>query len=173
MLKNLGDWNSIKDYFQDIADRLDLKKISEADLAAEFGQKSGKTGETVQKELDAHAKVNVELVAYIEELKKNGYKIGLISNGHVDSFERYIFAEHPNLRALFDHMTISSEVGMLKPHPEIYMHALENLGSTPEESVFIDDNEKNTAGADAVGITGILYTDVSSLKESLKNLGIA
>ncbi|MBP7804741.1 MAG: HAD family phosphatase [Candidatus Pacebacteria bacterium] len=172
MLKNLGDWESIKDYFHELAVRFDLNQAGEEDIAKEFAERSGKTPDVVQSEIDEFFLLNLPLIDYMEELKKKGYKIGLISNGHHDSFERKIFAGHPTLKSIFDHMTISSQVGMLKPDPEIYRHALENLGSTPEESVFIDDNERNTVGAEAISMTGVLFTDLSKLKEDLQNLGI-
>jgi putative hydrolase of the HAD superfamily len=47
---------------------------------------------------------------------------------------------------------------MLKPHPEIYQHVLDDLGISAAEAVFIDNREPNVRGAEALGITGHLFT---------------
>ncbi len=61
---------------------------------------------------------------------------------------------------------------MTKPGKGIYVHALDKVGSTPEESLFIDDSQANVDGAVAVGMVGFLYTDVASFLNYLKTLGI-
>ncbi len=168
MLANIGPWDTIKDYFHDIARRFDLDEIGEEDVAKEFSQKVAKSPQTIQGEIDMHLRVDADLVEYIGELKKRGYKIGLISNGHHSSFERKIFTAHPGLETFFDSIVISSQVGMTKPDPEIYEHALAKLESSANETIFIDDNQKNITGAEAVGISGILYESLGKLQEDLK-----
>jgi len=47
----------------------------------------------------------------------------------------------------------SSEVGMRKPNPAIYHHALELLGNVPpERAVMLDDAPGNVAAAIATGL---------------------
>jgi putative hydrolase of the HAD superfamily len=61
---------------------------------------------------------------------------------------------------LFDAVVDSSEVGMRKPNPAIYHHALEQLGGiAPEHAVFLDDSPGNVEGARRAGLQGILVTD--------------
>lgn len=43
-------------------------------------------------------------------------------------------------------------VGMRKPHPEIFLHALEKVGCKPEEAVFLDDIGSNLKAAAKLGI---------------------
>ena len=69
---------------------------------------------------------------------------------------------------LFDEIIISSEVKLVKPGSEIYQLALDRMQAKPEESVMIDDNIVNVNGAKQIGIAGILYTNVNSLIEELK-----
>lgn len=58
---------------------------------------------------------------------------------------------------LFDDIVDSSDVGVRKPDPEIYLLALERLGGiAPDRAVFLDDHEGNVEAAEALGITGIV-----------------
>jgi HAD superfamily hydrolase (TIGR01509 family) len=56
------------------------------------------------------------------------------------------------LESLFDVVVLSSEVGMVKPHPEIYELVAERLGVASGECIMIDDLPTNTAGAEAAGM---------------------
>ena len=60
---------------------------------------------------------------------------------------------------LFDVIIISSEVGLMKPDPEMYHLTLERLRILPQEAIFIDDKENNVIGAQAVGMVGIQFKD--------------
>ena len=53
----------------------------------------------------------------------------------------------------------SSEVGVRKPDPAIYLLTSERLGVAPEGCAFLDDHPGNVAGAQAVGMAGILVGD--------------
>ena len=65
---------------------------------------------------------------------------------------------------------VSGELVLLKPHPEIYRHVLDDLGISAAQAVFIDNREANVRGAEAVGITGHLFTDETALRAFLASL---
>jgi 2-haloacid dehalogenase len=46
------------------------------------------------------------------------------------------------------------------------------MKAEPAETIFIDDNPKNVAGAQAVGLQAIVYTDLASLRTALDALGV-
>ena len=61
------------------------------------------------------------------------------------------------LDELFDVVVDSSEVGMRKPDPAIFGHALELVGGiAPERSIFLDDFRGNVAAAEKLGMAGVL-----------------
>jgi putative hydrolase of the HAD superfamily len=61
---------------------------------------------------------------------------------------------------LFDVVVDSCQVGMRKPNPAIFLHALAELGGVaPERAVFLDDFAPNVAAARSVGIHGVLVAD--------------
>ena len=76
--------------------------------------------------------------------------------------------------ALFDRfrgIVVSGEEKLVKPDAAIYQLALDRFELPAKGTVFIDDNAANVAGADAVGMTGILFTSVDDLVPRLQRLG--
>ena len=101
---------------------------------------------------------------------KGKYRLGLLSNTNEWHFLRHI--RKTPVFPLFDSVTLSFEVGALKPEPEIYLDALRKLSLPPEECVFIDDIRKYAEGAAVVGIRGIQYTGPAELLRELSGLGV-
>jgi len=101
---------------------------------------------------------------------KGKYRLGLLSNTNEWHFLRHI--RKVPVFPLFDSVTLSFEVGALKPEPEIYLDALRKLSLPPEECVFIDDIGIYAEGAAVVGIRGIQYTGPEELVRELSSLGV-
>ena len=55
---------------------------------------------------------------------------------------------------------------------KIFLHVLEEINSKPEESLFIDDQEKNVLAARKIGMKGIVYKDINELKKELTQLNV-
>lgn len=111
---------------------------------------------------------NEPLFEYIRELKTAGYSLGVISNvgsALSDSLPQ-------ELVDLFDHITLSYEVGAIKPDPAIYRHHLAKVGCVPGEAVFIDDRAPNVEAARALGMSSFVYRSVPELVSDLETLGI-
>ncbi|MGB2757927.1 MAG: HAD family phosphatase [Acidimicrobiia bacterium] len=90
------------------------------------------------------------LVHFIRELRERGYAIGLLTN-NVAAFGDHWKATIP-LDELFDVVVDSSDVGLRKPDPEIYLLTAHQLKAEPTECVFIDDNRDNVEAAAALGM---------------------
>jgi putative hydrolase of the HAD superfamily len=101
---------------------------------------------------------------------KEKYRLGLLSNTNEWHYLRYI--RKVPVFPLFDSVTLSFEVGALKPEPEIYLDALRKLSLPPEECVFIDDIGKYAEGAAEVGMRGVRYTGHAELVRELSGLGV-
>ncbi len=83
------------------------------------------------------------------------YKLGIIS----DTWPSIVpLLEHLGILKYFDCATFSFELGALKPDPGMFRDALSKMGLPPEQTVFIDDNPKNLAGAAALGIVPVLIS---------------
>ncbi|MEK6932945.1 MAG: HAD family hydrolase [Nanoarchaeota archaeon] len=87
-------------------------------------------------------------------------KLGIISNLPHDSLINEL--EDFELLDLFETITISGRVGYRKPHQAIYRVALAKAQVEPAESTFVSHDGEEVAGAERVGMEGIL---VKSIKE--------
>ena len=105
-----------------------------------------------------------EMLEAVRAVRAAGVLTGLVSNSWV--MEHY----DARLRALFDAVVISGEVGLHKPQPEIFVMAAERLGVTPERCVFVDDLRENCAGAEAVGMAAVLHRDPAQTIARLEEL---
>ncbi len=159
----------------DLFRRFDLGRLGEDDVLKHFSAYEGinVNAQELREEIDSYLDLDREVVAIIKDLKSKGYKIALLSNGNEGFFERKIYVTFPEFKDLFDSIVISSAVGMVKPDPEMYLHALREIGSTAEETIFIDDSQPNVDAAQRLGIHSFCYTDSSSLKTYLKNKNVA
>jgi len=85
-------------------------------------------------------------------LREQGYRLGLLSNCFGNEAHWPVEFE---LNYCFDAMTLSCQVGLAKPDPDIYRLAADQLGVAPSDCVFVDDVPVYIAGAMAVGMTGV------------------
>ncbi len=61
----------------------------------------------------------------------------------------------PNLDPLFEKVYLSHEIHARKPSMGAYQFVVDDALIVPEESIFIDDIEKNALAAEQLGIRGI------------------
>lgn len=116
--------------------------------------------------------LNEPLVAHVRRLRRAGFPTGLLSNFGDNA--RRLWAETYPFITLFDGVIISSEVGIMKPDPQIYQLAADSVGTMPEDILFIDDFAENTAGASAVGMQTVHYQDPDIARQELTQLtGVA
>jgi len=61
---------------------------------------------------------------------------------------------------------------MVKPDPAIYRLTLDQLGTSAEETLFIDDRPVNVEAAVALGMPAIEFSTVERLREELVARGL-
>ena len=94
------------------------------------------------------------VVDRVRSLRSEGYRVGLVTNNVREGSDTWR-AMLP-LDELFDVVVDSSEVGMRKPNPAIFLHALDLLGGVPpRRAVFLDDSPGNVEGARRAGLHAI------------------
>ena len=103
----------------------------------------------------------------ITTLKNKGKKLYLLSNisiGFADNYCKNTDVER--VLSLFDGLVFSGKIGLVKPNADIFNYLLNKFDLKAEETIFIDDNKKNTDGAKKVGINGYLFDgDVNKIKK--------
>ena len=114
--------------------------------------------------------LNYPLEILLSSLKKNGYKLVLISNTNELHFD--FIRENFKVIELFDDLVLSYRIGYSKPHKEIFREALKRVGLSPEECVYIDDIEEFCKAAEDMGINSIVYRSTEQLIKGLEELGV-
>lgn len=96
----------------------------------------------------------------LAELRHRDLRIGLVSNAHFlpemmrEDIERFGVAN------FVDDAAFSSEVGLRKPHPDIFNKVLTAIGVAPREALFVGDRvADDIAGAQAIGMRSVLTTE--------------
>lgn len=113
------------------------------------------------------AKIDPRMVGLIHVLHKT-YKTALLTNAHHDFIDEMLVRS--DLATLFDETIVSSRLGIVKPNPAIFEHALTKLGITAQEAVYIDDLQQHVTAAKALGVHAILFRDFQSLQTDLARI---
>jgi putative hydrolase of the HAD superfamily len=100
----------------------------------------------------------------VAQARAAGIRVGVITNSWgtapFDPYAGYKLDEQ------FDSVVISSDVGIRKPDPAIYLLAADKLGVTPDSCVFVDDIPSNLGPAQEVGMAVVHHVDpVSTIRE--------
>ncbi|MCF7910769.1 HAD family phosphatase [Candidatus Pacearchaeota archaeon] len=107
---------------------------------------------------------NKELYEQAKKLKKQGYKIGILSDQWHLSKKAIVPQRYYNF---FNPLIISCDVGTRKPETQIFNLALEKLKLNPKEVLFIDNQKWNIKAAKKLGIQTILF---KNNKQTIKKL---
>jgi FMN phosphatase YigB (HAD superfamily) len=106
-------------------------------------------------------------IACVRQLQHSGrFHLGVISN-----------TNEPHIRHLrklsdvldcFDSLTLSHEIGVMKPDAAIYHAALKQANANPTSSLFFDDRADNVAAAKELGIQAIQVTKPGNVLAALE-----
>lgn len=113
---------------------------------------------------------NPAMLAWQLELKQRGILTAILSNMG-DSVLANMQREFDWLPR-FDVLIWSYQLHMAKPDPAIYLHALQKLGTRPDETLFIDDKQVNIDAAHDLGMPAILFSTVEHLRQDLIDAGL-
>ena len=109
-------------------------------------------------------------VAILEQLIAEGRDVTLLTNFASDTFreaqERYPFLKKPR------GVTVSGDIGLIKPNVEIYDTHAKSFGLDPASTIFIDDSYPNVEGARAAGWHAVHFTGAEKLRSDLAAHGI-
>lgn len=110
-------------------------------------------------------------VELMEALIDQGRDVTMLTNFAADTFveakQRFAFLNRPR------GVTVSAEIGMIKPDRGIYDHHAATFGLEPAATIFIDDSQKNVDGAKAAGWQAVLFQNAKTLEADLERFGIS
>ena len=104
----------------------------------------------------ALVRIDSEVLSALDTLRNFGIATALVSDAGADDVECWALSP---LRTRMGATVFSYEVGVRKPDPRIYRHALESLGVEPHEAIFVGDGGSDEhRGARAIGMRTVLVT---------------
>lgn len=114
----------------------------------------------------------LELLDYLKEK----YTLHIITNGFEEV--QTLKMKKSKIFHYFTEVITSESVGVKKPNPKVFLHAMKKAGSSPKESLMIGDNiEADIQGALATGMkaihcnfenTGIIPNNITSIRHLLE-----
>ncbi len=127
--------------YQKLADELAVRRMPPGELLEDY-----------LTHFKHHCTPFPNLVTMLDELKKKGLRLGLVTNG-------YGVFQNDTIKALeikeyFDTILISEMEGLSKPDPLLFERAAERLNVKTEECMFVGDHPKNDV--EAAKNTGML-----------------
>jgi putative hydrolase of the HAD superfamily len=113
---------------------------------------------------------NSAMLAWQLSLKQHGLKTAILSNmgdNVLANIER-TFDWLPR----FDVLVWSYQLKIAKPDPAIYLHTLRELNVAPNEALFLDDRLENIQADQALGMRGIIFSNINCLRTDLIAAGL-
>src|SRR5690349_17905954 len=109
------------------------------------------------------------IVTLIEDLATAGYRLALLSNAPAEVAD--VVAGLPGA-AHYEHCAYSHSRRSGKPEPQCYRAVQAKLGAGPADVVFLDDKPDNVAGAQALGIRSVQFTEPAQARAALAAYGV-
>jgi putative hydrolase of the HAD superfamily len=161
-------WSLRSEYDRGTISSKEYYKIVLASLAVSMDEKS--IEELIEIDINSWKNINTETVALMEDLKRAGYLVGILSNMPHD----FLSWAKENLPVFsLPHVGLySCDVNLVKPEEAIYRKLLSMLAVEAGELVFFDDKVENIKGAAAVGIEAILWKNPKEARRELISLGL-
>jgi HAD superfamily hydrolase (TIGR01549 family)/HAD superfamily hydrolase (TIGR01509 family) len=104
---------------------------------------------------------SVEFLEGVQEtliaLKERGYLLGIVTDTANPVHAKLRWFENGGIGHVWDSIISSKEVGTRKPDAQIYLAALQQLGTPPERAVFVGHKASELEGARAVGMQTIAF----------------
>ena len=102
--------------------------------------------------------MRAEVVEMATAVKDRGFQTAIVTNNAKEFRENW--TKSVPIDAICHAIVDSSEIGIRKPDPRIYEHALATLGGIdPARAIFVDDLEANVFAAESLGFRGVLMKD--------------
>lgn len=153
-----------RNHFFEMANASDRGEQPKREFYAELGRLSGTSLDSVEYALHHDQRPIPGMLELLRSLA-GSYTVGILSNSDAHIVRELLDAF--DVTGLLSAVVLSTEVGMIKPEPEIFQLALTQLGVTAAECVFIDDTASHVAAAERYGLRGVVFTGKETFEQEL------
>ena len=119
--------------------------------------------EMIPNAIEGSAEVLIRLI-------DRGNDVTMLTNFHQETYPEAV-AKFPFLK-LPRGVTVSGEIGMIKPDKEIFDHHVLSFDLKPAHCLFFDDSAINVEGARAAGWNAELFVNSDQLRQDLTRWGV-
>lgn len=154
------------EYIQKLSEDADLNKISWSQYCDAVAKDMNLSVDVVQERYNDH-RVSPGIVELISSLGQK-YRVAVLSNASAEQLLPVM--TDLGLDKLFERIFVSSEIKLIKPNPEIFIHVAKELGVEASECVMIDDAKRNIHSAMALGMQGIVFENTEACSVQLQRL---
>ena len=123
--------------------------------------------ELIREDAVSWLRLNERMMRWLQSLLAAGIPTAILSNMAADTWE----LAGPSFEDVAT-ITLSFEVGAVKPEPAIYLACLSALGVRAGEALFVDDRRENVEAAWALGMQALVFEGEDALAAELKRLGL-
>lgn len=110
----------------------------------------------------------------LKELRAKGYRLILLSNTNPFMMDWALSSEFDgkgsSLNDYFDALYLSYRLGIMKPAPDFFRQVLDNENILPEETLFVDDGQRNVEAAGKLGLITMCPDNGSDWTGELRSL---
>lgn len=114
-----------------------------------------------KKFLHSQTRPSFEKQLMLKRLKTAGLKLAVCSNSIKETVE--VMLDNAMLKDYFDLLLSNQDVANNKPHPEVYLKAMEKFGVKPEETVIVEDAPHGVEAARASGANVIVVDNANDV----------
>ena len=155
-------------------EKFEMGQLSVEEYQHEFCKRIGRQPDLgrLRRAMTEFFELDTSILPLISGLCQTRVPLGILSNTCVTHWN-YCWDRYAFIRECFQLHLTSFELGMLKPHKEIYGEAAARAGVAPDEIFFTDDLIENVEGARAAGWDAVQFTGARKLAVELKDRGVA
>jgi mannitol-1-/sugar-/sorbitol-6-/2-deoxyglucose-6-phosphatase len=125
------------------------------------GKSPKDVAEEILDDIIAASKSHATVLDGVEDLlillRKNKYKIGLASSSPGRMIDQLV--DHFKLAHYFDVITSADAVALGKPHPAVFLHCAQELGSRPNQCLVLEDSVNGMIAGKAARMKVIVVPD--------------
>jgi len=136
------------------------KGLSNIEIASELARKKGVSEDIIaqlrprrNRRYGEMLKTHVSVVDGVQDVLTalhGRFIMGIVTSSRKDHFD--IIMEKTRLRAFFDFALTADDATELKPHPELYLKAVEKSEKTKERCLALEDSARGVTAAKAAGL---------------------